>query len=300
MSAGKSGPRYAFIIGTGRCGSSLLQELVSRHPSVTFVSNAEDRLPRLSRIFSPLNSRLYRITPPSLTRKGRLRFAPSEGYRILGREVSPILVEPFRDLTADDLSPWLEKRLTTFFQHRARTSTLLLHKFTGWPRSGFIHAALPDARFVHLVRDGRAIANSLLQMPWWSGFSGPRAWRWGPLNGHDEAAWEASGRSFAVLAGLEWKLLIEAYEAAQNAIPPDQWLEIRYEDLIAEPEHVLTTVLDFLQLPWNRAFGKALTSYEFDNSRPEAYLKDLSSRDMHRLEEVLDPYLRKFGYELRS
>lgn len=300
MSDGADNSRCSFIIGTGRSGSSLLQELISRHAFVGFVSNAEDRFPRLSSLLSPLNSGLYRATPKTLTRKGRLRFAPSEGYRILAKEVSPILVEPFRDLTADDLTPWIEARFRMFFERRSRRSELLVHKFTGWPRSGFIHAAMPDARFVHLVRDGRAVANSLVQMPWWSGFSGPSAWRWGTLDPADADAWEASGRSFVLLAGLEWKLLIEAHEAARAEIPPGQWFEIRYEDLIADPKEVLGLVLDFLDLPWNFAFERALNRYTFDSTRSTAYLKDLSTRNVKQLEDVLGPHLRRFGYELQS
>jgi len=36
-----------FVIGTGRCGSTLVQEVLARHPEVGFVSNLEDKLPGL-------------------------------------------------------------------------------------------------------------------------------------------------------------------------------------------------------------------------------------------------------------
>ncbi len=111
---------------------------------------------------------------------------------MLAREVSPLLASPVRDLRADDVTPWLERRFREFFAERAQVqgTATFLHKFTGWPRAGFIRGVLPDARFIHVVRDGRAVANSWLQMPWWLGFEGPDHWQWGPLPPDLAAEWE--------------------------------------------------------------------------------------------------------------
>src|SRR5205823_12944314 len=109
--------RFAFILGTGRCGSTLLHELVARHPDVGFVSNIGDRLAR-----APAGSwqaGLYRRLPTGATRKGRLRLAPSEGFLVLDREVSPVISEPARDLMASDATPWLAARFRRFFEARA-------------------------------------------------------------------------------------------------------------------------------------------------------------------------------------
>ncbi|MEY2426226.1 MAG: hypothetical protein QOI61_1798, partial [Actinomycetota bacterium] len=38
-------PQYGFVLGTGRCGSTLVHELLARHHDVGFLSNIEDRLP---------------------------------------------------------------------------------------------------------------------------------------------------------------------------------------------------------------------------------------------------------------
>ena len=54
-----------------------------------------------------------------LTEKGRFRYAPSEAYRILDKQVSPILSSPTRDLVAADVTPWLANRVRTFFSERA-------------------------------------------------------------------------------------------------------------------------------------------------------------------------------------
>ena len=170
---------FAFVLGTGRCGSTLVHEVLARHPDVGFVSNIEDRFPVPASPGYDGTTTSTGSCPSSSRGRAGLRFAPSEGYRALDREVSPVLSTPFRDLLAEDVTPWLSARTLRFFQERARIQDkpLFLHKFTGWPRSGFLQRILPDARFVNVIRDGRAVANSFLQMPWWRGL--PRARRVG-------------------------------------------------------------------------------------------------------------------------
>src|SRR4051794_16593217 len=112
-----SDQRFAFVLGTGRCGSTLLHELVARHPDVGFVTNVDDRVGGTTG--ARLQTRLYRRLPTAATQKGRLRLAPSEGYRVLEREVSPLVAEPVRDLEASDAVPWLATRFRRFFDERA-------------------------------------------------------------------------------------------------------------------------------------------------------------------------------------
>ena len=40
-------PRIVFVVGTGRCGSSLVHEMIAPHHDVGFVSNIDDNLPFL-------------------------------------------------------------------------------------------------------------------------------------------------------------------------------------------------------------------------------------------------------------
>lgn len=288
---------FAFVLGTGRCGSTMLHEIVARHPDVGFVSNVEDRFP-VPAWAGRWNNDLYRRVPERFTRKGRLRYAPSEGYRLLDRKVSPAFSTPSRDLLAEDVTPWLNARTLRFFEERARIQDkpLFLHKFTGWPRSGFLQRILPDARFVNVIRDGRAVANSFLQMPWWKGYLGPDGWGWGPLPEEYERIWEESGRSFAVLAGLEWRILIEAFEAARAQVPEGQWLDVRYEDFVAEPRETMGHVLEFLGLGWTPAFESGFRMYRFDPSRQEAYRTDLGIHDVALLDAALCPLLRRYAY----
>jgi hypothetical protein len=290
-------PSLAFVLGTGRCGSTLVQEIVARHPSVGFLSNLDDRFP-VPASLGRWNGPIYRSTPEWFARKGRIRFAPSEGYRALARKVSPVLVAPARDLVEADATPWIAGALRSFFDARAAAqgAPMFLHKFTGWPRAGLLHAVFPEARYVHVVRDGRAVANSFLQMPWWRGFEGPEAWGWGPIPDAYRAAWDRSGGSYPVLAGIQWMMLIDAFDAARQRIAADRWLELRYEDIVADPRGRLQEVLTFLGLAWDDGFEQGFRRYTFRTERTHAYRDDLGAADVEALDALLATHLERLGY----
>jgi Sulfotransferase family len=295
----EAAPRFVFVLGTGRCGSSLVHEILAQHEDVGFLSNVDDRLP-IPVSLGRWNGPLFRRLPLALAEKGRVRFAPSEGYRILEREVSPVISRPVRDLVASDAFPWLGSRFGRFFERRgaAQAGAVFLHKFTGWPRARFIDAALPDARFIHVIRDGRAVANSLLQMPWWRGYGGPAEWGWGPLPEAYGSAWNDSGRSFPVLAGLEWKILMDAFAEAKAAIDPERWVDVRYEDLLRDPTTTTKELMDFVGLTWTAQFEERFRRYRFHTSRADAFRRDLGAPDVAAIENVLASHLQELGYSL--
>ena len=294
-------PRFVFVLGTGRCGSSLVHEILAQHGDVGFLSNIEDRL-RIPAISGRWNGPLYRRLPPAFTEKGRMRFAPSEGYRALSREVSPMIASPVRDLVASDAAPWLKDRFHRFFHRRANAQArdVFLHKFTGWPRARFIDAVMPEARFIHVIRDGRAVANSLLQMTWWQGYGGSDRWGWGALPYHDQQAWEGAGRSFSVLAALEWKVLMGAFAEAKAAIDPERWIDVRYEDLLRDPTSTTKQLMEFMGVEWTAAFDERFRRYRFQAERAEAFRRDLAPSDISAMEAVLGADLRTLGYPVST
>ncbi|MDG4829009.1 sulfotransferase [Solwaraspora sp. WMMD1047] len=297
------------VVGTGRCGSTLVQELLARHPAVGFISGVDDKLPRLN-LTGRLNGRLYRRSAPRpagmtslghsrrLIERGRLRVAPSEAYRLLDRHVVAGWSRPCRDLLADDLTPFVAGRLREFFDRRiARQGCdILLQHVTGWPRTGFLRAAYPELRVVNVVRDGRAVANSWLQMGWWDGWRGPDNWLYGPLPDDLRADWEESGRSFPVLAALGWRMLMDAFVDARAAHPAAQWLDVRYEDLVAAPRAEVGRMLDFLGLDWSPEFQRGFDRYQFHTGRGAAYRDELTPAQLGGVERVLEKALAEWGY----
>lgn len=308
--------RFLFIIGSGRCGSTLIEEVVARHPGTGFISGLEANLPLpilgrwngplYRRLPAPFSGRTSQVGEPGrrgLARIARLvsdrglRVAPSEAYRLLNRHVSCFVSAPDRDLTAADADGPLGDRFRRFFESRARAQgrELFVHKFTGWPRASFIHRVFPEARFIHVIRDGRAVVGSLLRMPWWKGWNGPAEWGFGPLPDSYSGYWERS-RSAAVLAAIEWSVLIEAAEASKTQIRADLWLDVRYEDFVASPSTETASIMRFVDLPWTEEFGRGFARQNIAPGNSEMWRRSLSDQDQALVLPVLDEHLVRLGY----
>ena len=289
--------KLLFIVGTGRCGSTMVHEALARHEDMGFVSNIEDNMPWLNRL-GRWNNMVYRSPLGHFTKKGSPRFAPSEAYRLISREVSPIYANSCRDLTGEDVTPWLRKRFERFFLDRASTQqkAVFSHKYTGWPRLGFFSEIFPEARFVHVVRDGRAVANSWLQMPWWGGYWGPECWLWGQLSAPHQGEWERAGRSYVRLAAIAWKILMTAFEESEATLNPDHYLRIRYEDVLDDPRAAFEQVLDLCGLDWTAGFDQHFSSTRFDGARNRAFEEELEPKQIAELEDSLGDILRRYGY----
>jgi len=297
--------RLVFLLGSGRCGSTLIAQVLAHHADVGFISNIDDRVAPLN-LSGRANNRIYRALPRGRRRLGGVRagvapgfgLTPSEGYRLLDRQVSPLLSAPCRDLVAADGHPWLADRLQHFFEGRATAQrrSVFMHKFTGWPRAGLLHRVFPDARFVHVVRDGRAVASSLIQQRWWPGYAGPSGWTFGELSADDARIWAESGQSFAVLAGLEWKILMDAFTRARDSVSAECWLELRYEQVVQNPHEAFKLLLDHAGLAWTAEFERDFSRITWESTRRDAYLNELSSQELNWLEGALGPVLRRLGY----
>ena len=298
-----------FAVGTGHSGSTVVAETLARHREVGFVSNVDDRLGRLD-LLGRWNNTLYRrsaprdlrLLPPgncrSLLERGRIRVAPSQGWNVLERQVAQLVSAPCRDLVAEDCTPWVRDRLQSFFERRmaAQGRPAFVHRVTGWPRVGFLRAAFPEARFVHVVRDGRAVVNSWIQAGWFPAHRGPEGWTLGPLPEAYEHLWEESGRSFVTLSGLAWRILIEACEAARTTVPAEHWLEVRYEELLERPRHHVERMLDFAGLRWDRDFEAQFARVRWETGRREPFRADLGPDGVATLERAIGVTLRAYGY----
>jgi hypothetical protein len=89
---------------------------------------------------------------------------------------------------------------------------------------------------------------------------------------------------------------MDAFEAAKAALPQDRWLELRYEDLVADPRGVVAEVLGHLGLAWTPSFEEGFRRYRFDAGRADAYRRDLGIHDVAMLEAALTPALQRYGY----
>lgn len=280
------------LIGTGRCGSTALFEGLTRHPDVYWLTRLAERAPNTS-----LNAWSHRFASSALVgdwARGRLR--PSEGYAFWDRHY-PGFSRPFRNLTARDVSPVLATAVRDSFTAMAtpRRHHLLL-KVTGWARAGFIRRIFPEARFVHLIRDGRPTAASFLRSPWWDGWSGPDRWRLGPLDEPRLNVWRDAEQSFAVLAGLQWDVLLESTRRDFEGMGSDATIEIRYEDLCADPSSTIERILGFGRLAHPAPLVATIADHGFRN-RNDQWEHWMSQADAEALTAAIRGHLDLYGYE---
>ena len=282
------------VFGVGRSGTTLFQKMLSLHPQAAWLSPFCDWLPRRQYV----NRWLMRaLGVPLLGGWLQRRIKPSECYPFwethrLG------FSRPCRDLTAADVTQLDRDRIPPLLeQFTTRRRNRLLLKITGWPRVGFLGDILPDAKFIHVTRDGRAVAQSLLDISFWKGWEGPEKWRWGALSEQHQQEWDRFDRSFAVLAGIQWKILMDAAQTAMQDMDPSRFLEVRYERLCEFPRETLQEATEFAGLPWTTAYEKKLGKLAIKNTN-DKWRRRLNPRQQSDLQESLQGHLEKYGYDL--
>lgn len=98
------------------------------------------------------------------------------------------------------------------------------------------HRWFPQAKFIHVLRDCRAVVSSLLRQRWID-LTDPKS----------GLVWYCKD---AVGASRYWRHILETTQREEAQIPKSQYYTIRYEDLVANPEATLKAMFEFLEEPW--------------------------------------------------
>ena len=281
-----------FIVGAGRSGSTIFHRMFCDHPNVAWMTSLCETRPADEAKHRAL---MHWIDAPVLGPLLKRRFHPSEGYaywnrlyRGFGRPCRDLLATDVSEVARTDIREALPLLLT-------RKRNRLLAKITGWPRAGFLAEIFPDAKFIHVYRDGRAVANSMMQVDFWWGWHGPFDWRRGVLEPLLQQEWERHGKSFVALAGIEWKIMMNAMEAAKGSVAAGNFCELRYEDFAADPIGAFRRVVSFCGLDWSDPFERALRTYSISTANGK-WKEDLTTAQQVILQDVLADSLARYGY----
>lgn len=287
-----------FIVGAPRSGTSLLYRLLCLHPDAAWVSNWVNRAPHLTALasFNRFSSRAQRLRRKVWFERDqddggdgqrslveRLFPQPAEGEPLFGLYDIPAAsdaTDPTRRQTS------LRRAVTDII--RFAGGRVFVSKRTAHNRRlPLLHAVFPDARVVAFTRDGRAAAESLSRADWW-----PESTVW--WYGDTPLAWEEQGRDPWELCATHWVREVEALERGLAALPADQVLSVRYEELVADAAGTLARVGEFTGLPagrhWRRACGQVRLPGD-DDDWP-VRLGDAAER----VEAIQADWLRKYGY----
>ena len=277
-----------FIFGSGRCGSSVLQRLLSYHPELAWLPDrlcrAFPERPGLSRFF------LRSLDLPWFGSSLRLLSGPGEEYEFW-EALAPGFSEPAADLTSSDVTDEARQRLRWAFERIAtRRRTRVLAKITGWPRVDYLRDVFPAATFVHVARDPRAVVHSMLGVSWWRGREGPERWRWGPLEPELERLWERHGRTAFALACLQMRIYWRALEAAERRLERKRLVTVGYSELCRRPEDVLSEIAAACRLSVGPELERAIWRIPLE-SRDFQWARVWSEEQHEIAAEILEPAL---------
>jgi len=141
-----------------------------------------------------------------------------------------------------------------------------------------LKALFADARYIHLVRDGRDVALSVFERFW--------------------------GAKNIVTAALEWRFALERAREFAQTLEPGRLLELRYEDLLREPRQTFERIIQFLRI--DDAGGRLLDDIERRAARElkannfDKWKKALTPRQQLEFDRIGGDLLAEYGYETTS
>ncbi len=226
-----------FIVGAPRSGTTLLRFMLDAHPALAIPPETGfiPAVLELNGSGDALRDCFFETVtgfPPGMSAWADFKVGHDELLEAL-QAIEPFRVDEgvrcFYRLYAARFGKTLWGDKTPFYSHSMAAIARLL----------------PEARFIHLVRDGRDVALSLRK------------------------TWFAPGQDMASLA----KVWLQHVGAARvfAASAPHRCLEIRYESLIGDAERELCRLCEFLELP----FAAGMLTY---HERVEARLQEHEER----------------------
>jgi hypothetical protein len=275
-----------FLIGTPRSGTTLLHQMLDHHPAFAlpyeskYIPTFRANIAQFGDLNDPKNREALII--------GIERFMCHAWMERVHEEWIPGLAAAAPEL-AKTAQPSLAGCIDAIYNFFAkqRKARRWGDKMATFKRAMPIVLELfPDAKIIHLIRDGRDVASSLLPLSF--------------------------GPNTAYVAAKKWRNAVEdGMQFAEKH--PDKVYTVRYEDLVDDPEKYLREICDFLGEPFKEEMlhfyhtGTARVprreihgqlNKPVNKERAARWKKDLSPHQVRVFEAVAGPLLAKLGYEV--
>lgn len=157
-----------------------------------------------------------------------------------------------------------------------------------------IKQLIPEALVIHIIRDGRDVATSLGRLRYVRAFP-----------------WET--RHSLIGCGLYWEWIVQQGRSFGHSAG-DDYLEVHFEDLLAQPAETLAQVSRFIDQPLDYelirtvAYGSvSKPNTSFRAERPDGefnpvgrWKKSFSQQQLLRFEQLVGATLRELGYVLAT
>jgi hypothetical protein len=277
---------YLFIVGCPRSGTTLLRRMVDAHPLVAVV----DETRWIASFFERRAGLTYQgmVTPKLIH-----RLLDYDRFAKLG-----IGREHLDGLMASGESISYSTFVTGIFDlyGRAQGKPLVGDKTPRYARKvSTLHALWPEARFVHLIRDGRDVCLSILN------------WK---KSQHSIGRFESWREDPITTAALWWELHLRLAGEDGAPLGPGLYHEVRYESVVAWPGEECERLCGFLGIPYDDAMlrfheGRERSAAGLDAKkawRPViGGLRDWRSQmpdaDVENFEAAVGGLLEDLGYE---
>lgn len=276
-----------FLVGAARSGTSLLYKCLCLHPDTAWISNWVRRHPGQPALaaLNRLSGRFPRARQEVWFGGGANAYVYGSPRSVLARAFPmPVEGEPlFAPGRAEELR-WAVSVMVRAGGGRVFVSKRIGHNW----RIPYLRRCFPEARFVEIVRDGRAVALSLSRVDWWD--DSELAWREGTPR-----QWRQAGGDPWELCARNWVAELDAVAAGLDFVPSAQRLRVSYEDFVAEPRRTLDDVARFAGLAPTPAWTRALAGLRFPD-RNDSWRQQLDAGVLRTIEAVQGSHLRAHGY----
>lgn len=268
-----------FILGCGRSGTSLLSRMLNQHPRIA--------VPYESHLFNTFYDWLH-LYGDLQEEKNLERLVADILSTDVMRDWDPCLSqkEVRGQIQQKDFGGVVEALLSTYALKtgKARWGEKTPQHVYCWDA---ISQLFPQSRVIHIVRDGRDVALSLLRA------------RFGPKSIYGCATY--------------WNRYLNEIEKLKETISPDSIHQVKYETLLEHPESELRAICSFLGehfAPEMLEFHKNKSIYKTDienqqnlmnpllKDNKQKWRREMSHQQLTIFESVSGKYLVNYGYDL--
>ena len=270
-----------FIIGSGRSGNTLLRSILSGNSDISIPPESY-RIPFAIKKFHIFNNRDWEDIVPQVLKE----FEDCKEFYTWEIDITDAQkrLENIAD-SKRTLSNIFDELFCTYTEKHSPGSKIWGDKtpmntlYLDW-----IGTVFPRSKFIHIIRDGRDVASSYLKMERY------------------DTILEAANR---------WINSIESAQSFGSKIK-ENYIEIRYEELVTKPEEVIKYTCDFLDIDYDskmldhtkqvKKLGDTDKQHHSNLSKPISsdsvgkWRNNLSESDQESITKLLHKHLQRLGY----
>jgi len=330
-----------FVVGTGRCGSTLLSRMLAMNQKVLNVFELFSGLDTSFRftdrkVSGPELAHHLRLDHPMLTmvmkRGGEVPevvypFGEPGSRHALGDPIPWALaiaiprISETPDALFDELLARVEgaptqplarhyREIFDWLTERSGRTCWIERSGTSIDTLGDLVRLFPEARFVHIHRDGPEAALSMREyavlrvaVAVMNGLAGEIDYTHEALNRLEREDGPAIDRLLAArppieLYGKYWSDQILRGEAARRELPEQVFLDVRFEELVVRPREVLGRIASFLELPQDDGTGVGAwieRAAALSHGMPALRASEVPRDEVRRLEDACRDAMKVLG-----